>query len=627
MLGYGGNGSRHTSWIQLPYYDGWGFWIMDDIWSRYAGKFSGVYRYGRPVVGMWYHWVVTTDSVNGTRTYINGRFVSAEPPGVYFNNTNTDTCDLVFGSGVNYDGKGPYNGGPYPSGSWDDLWGTLDDIRIYDCVLSPEEILNLYHANGYKVPTALTLISPPNNFMSDADHVALEWNRPLDIERFMLEVSTDSAFAESTVDSSLTNKAYTSAGLTLNQWYWWRVTAYFTNEGWGPVSKTRRFMYCPKPSTVELVSPLDDEISVVDTMKLVWTSAHPLVDRYWVEYSTNSLFLPKIVDSLVTDTSYVLRHLDTDMYWWRVKAHNVRGWNEFERVRSFEIQPLLPTAITLLSPDDESLIDTTTITLKWSPSVIGQNLGYGLEIATDSSFSNVVVDTFTTTTEYRFGGIDSNQYYWWRVRAKNTIGWGSHSEVRTIVYMTLPTVVELSYPINDSVQSVVNVELGWLGSSAFVDKYWVEISADQNFVFNSIDSSVTDTVYTLHGLTNITYWWRVRAHNRTGWSEFSETRSFKVVVTDVGDGTSTPTEYNLSQNYPNPFNPSTEIQYTIPTTTSVSLKVYNNTSQEVGTLVSEKLSPGTYTVRWDATGLSSGVYFYRIIAGDYVNTKTMLLLK
>ena len=85
--------------------------------------------------------------------------------------------------------------------------------------------------------------------------------------------------------------------------------------------------------------------------------------------------------------------------------------------------------------------------------------------------------------------------------------------------------------------------------------------------------------------------------------------------------------YSLSQNYPNPFNPVTNLEFGIPKSGFVSLKIYDMLGKEVANLVNENLQPGTYKYNFDASDLSSGIYFYRIQAGDFIETRSMMLLK
>ncbi|MDP2365886.1 MAG: T9SS type A sorting domain-containing protein, partial [Ignavibacteria bacterium] len=89
-----------------------------------------------------------------------------------------------------------------------------------------------------------------------------------------------------------------------------------------------------------------------------------------------------------------------------------------------------------------------------------------------------------------------------------------------------------------------------------------------------------------------------------------------------------PNSFELSQNYPNPFNPSTVINFSIPEeNTLVSLKIYNSLGEEVGTLINQVVPAGNHQVNFDARGLSSGVYFYNLTAGNFVDSKKMILLK
>ena len=103
-------------------------------------------------------------------------------------------------------------------------------------------------------------------------------------------------------------------------------------------------------------------------------------------------------------------------------------------------------------------------------------------------------------------------------------------------------------------------------------------------------------------------------------------------VTDVDDG-NVPLTFSLSQNYPNPFNPTTNINFSLPERLPVDLRVYDLLGREVVVLLNgEDRNPGRHTVRWDGRNsfgqsVSTGVYFYRIVAGGYVQSKKMVLLK
>ena len=88
-----------------------------------------------------------------------------------------------------------------------------------------------------------------------------------------------------------------------------------------------------------------------------------------------------------------------------------------------------------------------------------------------------------------------------------------------------------------------------------------------------------------------------------------------------------PTSFSLSQNYPNPFNPATTIKYDLPQNSDVTLKVYDVLGKEVATLVNENEQAGTYTVNFVANNLASGIYFYRINAGSFSQTKKFILMK
>jgi len=88
-----------------------------------------------------------------------------------------------------------------------------------------------------------------------------------------------------------------------------------------------------------------------------------------------------------------------------------------------------------------------------------------------------------------------------------------------------------------------------------------------------------------------------------------------------------PKEYFLDQNYPNPFNPSTTITFSLPHSGYVTIRVFNSLGQDVATLVSEDLVAGSYKTRWDASGLGSGIYVYRLTTMELMATRKMVLMK
>ena len=102
---------------------------------------------------------------------------------------------------------------------------------------------------------------------------------------------------------------------------------------------------------------------------------------------------------------------------------------------------------------------------------------------------------------------------------------------------------------------------------------------------------------------------------------------FPGLVLSINEQPALPLSYGLSQNYPNPFNPTTTIQFELPEWTTVTLIIYNLLGQEVALLINEEKPAGVYKLRFDALNLSSGVYFYTLRAGNFVQTKKLIVLK
>jgi hypothetical protein len=98
-------------------------------------------------------------------------------------------------------------------------------------------------------------------------------------------------------------------------------------------------------------------------------------------------------------------------------------------------------------------------------------------------------------------------------------------------------------------------------------------------------------------------------------------------ILSVSQSREFPIAFRLEQNYPNPFNPSTTIKYELPNSSHVTLTVYDVLGREVSVLVNERRDAGVYDVKFDGSNLASGVYFYRLQAGDFVQAKKFVILR
>ncbi|HLB00679.1 MAG TPA: T9SS type A sorting domain-containing protein, partial [Bacteroidota bacterium] len=136
--------------------------------------------------------------------------------------------------------------------------------------------------------------------------------------------------------------------------------------------------------------------------------------------------------------------------------------------------------------------------------------------------------------------------------------------------------------------------------------YWVKSSQAGQFVFSSIGNTPTAG--------------RIRIEDR------GELPPPPPVLSDGITGEK-PREYRLNQNSPNPFNPTTTLSYTLPSKVHVTLRVYDLLGRVMTTLVDKVEEGGEHRVRWDADGIPSGIYFYRLVAGDYTRTLKMVVMK
>lgn len=143
-----------------------------------------------------------------------------------------------------------------------------------------------------------------------------------------------------------------------------------------------------------------------------------------------------------------------------------------------------------------------------------------------------------------------------------------------------------------------------------------------NWVTMSTDSVSNLKHFDFVQYTNIVYGWAVSSYGKV--IKLVDTLA---ILTGVNPNSNIPYEYSLMQNYPNPFNPSTEIEFALPKESFVTLSVYDAIGREIDVLINGNTKPGTHKVTFDGSNHNSGVYFYKLRAGDFTETKKMILLK
>jgi hypothetical protein len=191
-------------------------------------------------------------------------------------------------------------------------------------------------------------------------------------------------------------------------------------------------------------------------------------------------------------------------------------------------------------------------------------------------------------------------------------------------------------PSNLFAQQIFNpetqVQLDWQDNSlneyAFkiIRKNGLSNSTNSYFIIDTVYSNITQYIDS-NVTVDSTYTYGIIAFNIYGNSDTSNFATITVdPVTNLNEQNNL-TSYSLDQNYPNPFNPVTSIQYVVSSRQFVTLKVFDVLGNEVATLVKEEKPTGEYEIEFDAQGLTSGVYFYQLKAGSFIQTKKMVLLR
>jgi len=439
------------------------------------------------------------------------------------------------------------------------------------------------------MPASVTLLNPANNSINQPVNINFNWRKGVDqtaltmaddkilsvnkidakskyskdeallINKYWLEMVNDTISMSNVIrDSSIIDTTKSLAGLTNSSNYFWRVKA--KNEiGWGGFSSWFKFTtIIAAPVSPQLLSPLNGSIGNQLSLTLQWRRVTG-ADTYRIQLSTDSLFSNLILnDSTLIDSNKIISGLNPlTNYYWRINAKNVGGVSSFSQFWKFKTIGT-PITVTLVSPINNTVNQPVNSTFIWRKSIDQTSLveknnskkgdskskiessesietisKYSFQLTTDTvSLANIINDSTLTDTIKTIAGLNNQINYFWRVRAKNEIGWGQYSgwfKFTTIV--AAPVSPSLALPLNGSTNLSPALKLDW-NTVLLAASYRVQIATDSLFAVTTLDTSVSvDSLNLVIGrlLYNQKYFWRVNSSNIGGTSSYSPTWNFTTI--------------------------------------------------------------------------------------------------
>lgn len=488
---------------------------------------------------------------------------------------------------------------------------------------------------GYTPPAPPILLTPLNNSIFISQTPLLDWSSVSGVT-YNLQVSTNSGFTNNIVNlSGLTGSEYQvpSGLLQINTTYYWQVSCSNSN-GTGIWSEIFNFTTLGVPNVPLLLNPANGSSVPTLLPTLNWNVVTG-ADTYGLQISTNIGFTTTVINlSGLTASQYQLAS-DTlqynTVYYWRVNAENMYGTGAWSTPWNFSTQGALMAPI-LNSPVNGSSILSFIPLLDWND--LSGAVSYTVQVSLSNSFSSFVVNqSGISNSSYQIpnGTFSGNTLYYWRVRGVNGAGAGAWSYIWSFRVVSVPSQPILLSPQNNSTNQPPTPLFDW-DSLNSANSFRLQISADSIFTALIFDTTgITQSKLQLRSnilSLNQKYYWRVNASNQAGTGPWSFIWNFTVTHSSILlSGSEIPKEYKMFNNYPNPFNPMTKIKFDLPKSSGVRITVFDVTGKELAVIVNETLQAGSYQTEWDASVYPSGVYFYRMQAGAFSETKRMMLIK
>ncbi|MGA7307033.1 MAG: T9SS type A sorting domain-containing protein [Rhodothermales bacterium] len=390
----------------------------------------------------------------------------------------------------------------------------------------------------------------------------------------------------------------------------------------------------PLPPTY--YSPANGATGVVSPVELRFNNAVGAL-RYNVQVATDAGFTHIVYHLNVPHTAVKFTApVAGATYYWRVQTVGSDGTGKFGAAWKFTTLSPVLAAPTLLTPLNGAYGVPLSVPLRFT--LVTGATRYNVQVSTDPKFSTMVFKTNVAHSPVTFTAANPGLFYW-RVQAvgassssKYSAIWSFSNAERDLPSLSAPVLLT---PLNGSMNQPVSVELRCAAVEGAV-RYNVQVASDYAFGNILWKTNVPRCQAKFNGKAGTHYYWRAQSESLTESSLFSAPFGFTMISTEASslsavssfDAAETiPTSYTLHENYPNPFNPSTTIMVDVPEATHIKLAVYDLLGQEVIQIAAGDVEAGTHSYTIDASGLSSGLYLYRIESAAFTQTRRMMLLK
>ncbi|GAB6281920.1 MAG: hypothetical protein STSR0008_06640 [Ignavibacterium sp.] len=459
---------------------------------------------------------------------------------------------------------------------------------------------------------------------------------------YIVNIDTLIDFSTGTLIPSASNSVSVS-DLKNGKMFYWRVKSYIDSDtsDWSNVDSF--FVNSTGMALTPILSwPIGGALVYSTSTQLNWyLNGYAGALTYEIEIHESNSFTGTPSYSGITNNYYIISGLNyAKNYYWKVRSFDGIAYSNWSAADSFQVIGVDGSNVPILSwPIGGTTVYTSPQQLSWYLNGPFAGLTYDVEYNNDSVF--IGTPTITgLTNNYTSINLTPGETYYWRVRSYDGVTYSAWSIVEKFIMFSGfdPARPVIGNPPLEMAIFTQNPVLSWYIQSPISNlTYELEYSLSPSFENSTVVENVEKTFYQLNTLEKEKYYyWRVRSKNESGsYSNFSRTASLIIKqLTDINNEANqvVPDKFYLSQNYPNPFNPLTIIKYGIPKSSLVTIKIYNIIGQQVRTLINEEKDAGEYQVQWDGKNdfgqnVSSGTYLYRVIAGDYVKTLKMILLR